>query len=68
MPRDSKQVNIRVDPDTYEVLESAAFVRGYRGMQELLEPIIEREVTTWARQAAVRHAIAARRKQAASES
>lgn len=66
MPRDSKQVNVRVSPEVYEVLDSAAFVRGFRGMQELLGPLIEAEATRLAREEPVQDALAARRRQAES--
>lgn len=62
MPRESKQVNVRVTSETFDVLDSAAFVRGYRGMQDLLGPVIEREASRLAREDPVRDALAARRR------
>jgi hypothetical protein len=35
------QVNVRLDAETFEVLEAAVFVGRLSGMQELLRPVIE---------------------------
>jgi hypothetical protein len=38
--RDARQVNIRIDRATYDVLETLRYLRDLRGMQELLEPVV----------------------------
>lgn len=64
MPSTPKQVNVRVSREIYDVLDAAAFVRGFRGMQDLVGPVVEREAEKLAQQAPVQDALAARRKQA----
>lgn len=38
--RVTRQINIRVDSDVYDVLETVRYLRDLRGMQELLEPVV----------------------------
>ncbi len=55
-----KQVNIRVSQGVADVLEAAAYVREYRGLQELVEPELERFAAKLRAEPAVTAAIAAR--------
>lgn len=36
-----RQINIRVDRESHRVLEAARFLRGMRGLQDLLAPEVE---------------------------
>lgn len=38
--RDTRQVNIRIERDVFDVLETVRYLRDLRGMQELLEPLV----------------------------
>jgi hypothetical protein len=55
------QVNIRVEPDVYEVLETVRFLRDLRGLQELLEPVVARFASDVSHDARVQTALEARR-------
>lgn len=59
--RDLPQLNIRISQDVAQVLEAAAFVRGYKGYQELLEPVVQARAAELGADEAVKAAIAARR-------
>jgi predicted Ser/Thr protein kinase len=59
--RESRQVNIRVEREVYDVLETVRYLRDLRGMQELLEPIVERFASSAAEDERVERALAARR-------
>jgi hypothetical protein len=54
------QVNVRVPPHVMDVLDAAAFVREYRGLQELVAPELERFANRLRREPAVGAALAAR--------
>ena len=62
-----RQVNIRVDPDVYDVLETVRYLRDLRGMQELLEPVVETFASRAAADERVERALAARRESLASD-
>jgi len=62
-----RQVNIRVDRDVYDVLETVRYLRDLRGMQELLEPVVEDFATAAAGDQRVERALAARRESLASQ-
>ncbi|MBA2556567.1 MAG: hypothetical protein H0V12_04355 [Chloroflexi bacterium] len=55
-----KQVNVRVSQGVADVLEAAAYVREYRGLQKLVEPELERFAAKLRAEPAVIAAIAAR--------
>lgn len=55
-----KQVNVRVSQGVADVLEAAVYVREYRGLQELVEPELERFAAKLRAEPAVIAAIAAR--------
>ena len=40
--KDDPQVNVRVSPEVFEILEAAIYAKRLRGMQELLRPEIDR--------------------------
>jgi len=65
--RDSVQINIRVSTEVEEVLEAAAFVRKYRGMQKLLGPIVGEYAASLAKEEAVQAALRARKQRARDE-
>lgn len=64
--RDIRQVNIRIDRDVYDVLETVRYLRDLRGMQELLEPIVEGFASAAAEDDRVGRALAARRESLAT--
>lgn len=55
-----KQVNVRVSQGVADALEAAVYVREYRGLQELVEPELERFAAKLRGEPAVIAAIAAR--------
>lgn len=55
-----KQVNVRVSQGVADALEAAVYVREYRGLQELVEPELERFAAKLRGDPAVIAAIAAR--------
>lgn len=54
------QVNVRVPQDVMDVLDAAAFVRDYRGLQELVAPELEDFAKRLRQEPAVDAALAAR--------
>ena len=54
------QVNVRVPQHVLDVLDAAAYVREYRGLQELVAPQLEEFAERLRREPAVHAAIAAR--------
>ncbi len=59
--RDLPQLNIRIPLEVAHVLEAAAFVHGYKGFQELIEPIVVARAAELGADEAVKAALAARR-------
>jgi hypothetical protein len=55
-----KQVNVRVSQRVADALEAAVYVREFRGLQELVEPELERFAAKLRAEPAVGEAIAAR--------
>jgi hypothetical protein len=55
------QINIRVPLEIEEILETAAYLRGQRGLQRLLGPVVADFATELARKPSVQAAIKARR-------
>jgi uncharacterized protein (DUF1778 family) len=55
------QINIRVPPDVEEVLETAAYLKGYRSLQSLLGPVVRDFAADLAKRPSVQAAIRARR-------
>ncbi len=55
------QINIRVPPEIEEVLETVAYLRGYRGLQALLGPVVRDFAVELAKKPSVQAAIKARR-------
>jgi hypothetical protein len=55
------QINIRVPPEVEEVLKTAAYLEGFRGMQSLLAPVVADFAEQLAKKPSVRAAIKARR-------
>lgn len=60
--RRTKQVNIRVTDEAYEILNAAAFLEGRRGAPELIAPIVDDLVTRLRDDDQVTAVAAARRK------
>jgi len=58
--RDLPQLNIRIPHDVAQVLEAAAYVHGYKGFQELIEPIVLARAAELGADKAVQAALAAR--------
>jgi hypothetical protein len=56
----AKQVNVRVSQEVADTLDAAAFVREYRGLQELVAPELGRLAERLRREPAVVAAIRAR--------
>ncbi len=54
-------MNVRINPDSLDFLEAAAFVRRFRGLQELLRPIVEQFAEGLAKDPEVHAAVRARR-------
>ena len=67
MAKQVRQVNIRVDRAVYDVLETVRYLRDLRGMQELLEPVVESFASAAASDDKVERALAARRENLAEE-
>jgi hypothetical protein len=59
--RDIRQVNIRIDRDVYDVLETVRYLRDLRGMQELLEPVVSQYAAQAADDARVKTVLDVRR-------
>lgn len=45
--KDARTIAIRVSPEVWQVLDAARTLRGHRGMQDLLLPVIEAEADQW---------------------
>ncbi|HEY4266953.1 MAG TPA: hypothetical protein VGM94_02065 [Galbitalea sp.] len=58
--RDLPQLNIRISQDVARVLEAAAFVHGYKGYQELIEPVVVARAAELGADEAVKAALAAK--------
>jgi hypothetical protein len=58
--RDLPQLNIRIPQDVAQVLEAAAYVHGYKGLQELIEPVVLARAAELGADEAVKAALAAR--------
>jgi hypothetical protein len=56
----AKQVNVRVSQSVIDALDAAAYVREYRGLQELVAPELERLAAVLRSEPAVVAAIEAR--------
>jgi hypothetical protein len=66
--RVTRQVNIRVDREVYDILETVRYLRDVRGMQELLEPVVASFALDASVDANVRQALDARRASLAAAS
>jgi precorrin-3B methylase len=58
--RDLPQLNIRISQQVAQVLEAAAFVHGYKGYQELIEPVVAARAAELGADEAVKAAMAAK--------
>jgi hypothetical protein len=67
MRRDARQINIRIDQATYDVLETLRYLRDLRGMQELLEPVVAGYAVGASDDERVKAALRARQESLASE-
>ena len=47
--RDLRAIAVRVPPEVWNVLDAARMVKGYRGLQDLLRPVLETEADRWSK-------------------
>ena len=66
--RVTRQINIRVSSDVYDVLETVRYLRDLRGMKELLEPVLASFAIDASVDANVQQALEARRASLAAAS
>lgn len=67
MARDDPQINIRLTPDRYAILEAAAYVHRKAIPRVLVEELVDEAIDRYARLDTVQKALEARREQAAAD-
>jgi len=64
--RDTRQVNIRIERDVFDVLETVRYLRDLRGMQDMLEPLVSSFAADASDDARVQTALEGRRESLAA--